>query len=108
MSNEKILILEGPWEKNIADTRSTALIYRSIDNSLSQDQDPVRIIHKSLYASKFEEYIQEFTQLESNHKGINIIILSGHGMKRNIKQNGLTKHRRIINIPAAASCGVFE
>lgn len=100
MAHEKILILEGSWaeedEEYISDTRSTGRIYRGIEALLSLQEIPINIIQRPLLSMRFIEDIKQFALLKANKKGVNIIIISGHGSKEKIEIKGKLKHRREI------------
>jgi hypothetical protein len=100
MSYEKILILEGSWaeedEKYISDTRSTARIYRGIEALLSLQEEPINIIQRPLLSFRFVNDIKQFTKLRANSRGVNAIIISGHGRKKYVRKEGGKKIRRKI------------
>lgn len=79
MANEKILIFESAWSKRIEDTQSTREIYSSAETLLGLGPSPARIIQRPLVSSTYLGDIEKFVALESNKKGLNVIILSAHG-----------------------------
>ncbi len=97
MAYEKILILEGDWADDISDTRSTARIYGSIETLLSLQEEPIYIIHRPMLSSRFAEDVRQFVSLPANQRGVDVIILSGHGKKKLIRRGGKKKHRRKIS-----------
>lgn len=98
---EKLLILEGSWaqdpEHYIADSRSTTRIYSGFESLLSVQSNPVFIIARPLLKSRFDQDIGQFLDLPGNQKGLNVIILSGHGYYKKVKDEaGKMKHRRVL------------
>jgi hypothetical protein len=101
MRNEKILILESSWAERdkeyISDSRSSSRIYRGVESLLSTGDNSILIINRPLLTSRFTKDINLFLQLPCNRKGINIVIISGHGKHKLLwDPKGLKKHRRII------------
>lgn len=95
MSYEKILILESRWSDDIADTRSTTVIYRSLEALLSLQEKPVRIISLPLLRS-YPADISRFVELESNRRGPNVIIMSAHGRYRKLRKKHGSRNVRIV------------
>ena len=81
--NEKLLILESNWadaEANyLLDSRSVSQIYGSIEKLLSVGDHPLSIIQRPLLKCRFAKDLEQFVSLESNKRGINVVILCGHG-----------------------------
>jgi len=82
--NQKLLILESHWsvrkKERITDGRSTGIIYKTALQSLmSTTKQPYSILTRPLLASTFADDIEQFVNLPSNRKGMNVIIISGHG-----------------------------
>lgn len=81
--NQKLLILESNWAEDednyITESRSTSRIYSSIETLISLSNKPLQIIQRPLLACRFVKDIEQFTGLDENKKGVNIIILSAHG-----------------------------
>lgn len=90
MAFEKILILESNWagvkEDYIKDSRSATRIYRSIGSLLSVHEKPVIITERPLLKSRFIKDIRQFTELEANQTGFNLIILSAHGKFKRLEK----------------------
>ena len=95
MAFEKILILESRWGDDIADTRSTTVIYRSLEALLSLHEKPVRIISLPLIKS-YQDDISGFVSLESNRRGPNVIIMSAHGRYRGLRKKQGTANIRLV------------
>ncbi len=95
MAFEKILILESRWGDDIADTRSTTVIYRSLEALLSLHEKPVRIISLPLIKS-YQDDISGFVSLESNRRGPNVIIISAHGRYRSRRKKHGTAGSRLV------------
>ncbi|MEI6126382.1 MAG: hypothetical protein WCQ99_07495 [Pseudomonadota bacterium] len=80
--NEKLLILESAWSQcgrsRLTDRRSTTAIYKAgIDATNLNDR--LVVLTRPLIARNFATDIDNFLSLPANWKGINVIILSGHG-----------------------------
>lgn len=99
--NRKILILESNWAENevdyIKDSRSTTKIYSSIESLLSLHDKPLQIIQRPLLACRFVIDIKQFINLDENKKGINIIIISGHGSLDRKTKNGKKRLSRKLS-----------
>jgi hypothetical protein len=99
MRNEKLLILESSWAEDgqyISDSRSCSRIYRGVEALLSTQDLPILTVVRPLLACRFPTDIDEFVQLPCNQKGVNIVILAGHGRHKWVKIKGEKVHRRLI------------
>ena len=96
-----MLLLEASWAEDdtnyISDSRSTSKIYASIETLLSLHKKPIQIITRPLLECRLEKDIIQFVNLEANRKGVNIIILSGHGEKEKRRKGSKTIHKRMIS-----------
>ncbi len=94
----KILILEGSWAEDdkdyMSDNRSVARIYAGIEALLSVHDEPAQFIFRPLLKSRFLSDLDQFLSLNSNRRGVNVVILSGHGDK-DLTRDG--KHRRWLS-----------
>ena len=81
--NEKLLILEANWAEDdgdyLLDSRSASQVYGSLERLLANDDYPLTIIQRPLLKCRFKKDVEQFVNLESNKKGLNVILLSAHG-----------------------------
>lgn len=61
------------------------------------DNKPIQIIQRPLLKCRYKEDITQFVNLPANRKGVNVIILSGHGKKKKLKKRGRILHSRKIS-----------
>ena len=99
MRNEKLLILEGSWAEDgeyISDSRSCTRIYRGVEALMSVQETPVLTVVRPLLACRFPRDIKEFVDLPCNRRGVNVVILAGHGSHEWVKKKDKRAHRRTI------------
>jgi len=84
MANEKLLILESCWSEGhryrLTDRRSTTAIYKAGLDAINIG-DRLVTLTRPLISANFVADMDSFLSLPANRKGINVIILSGHGQK---------------------------
>ena len=100
MRNEKLLILESSWANDgqyISDSRSCSRIYRGVEALLSTQDIPILAVVRPLLACRFPKDIAEFVQLPCNQKGVNVVILAGHGRHEWVQNGGQKCHRRVVH-----------
>lgn len=99
MRNEKLLILESSWADDdhyISDSRSCSRIYRGVEALLSAHNAPIMTVVRPLLNCRFPRDIEEFVGLPCNKKGVNVVILAGHGRHEWIDSKERRIHRRTI------------
>jgi hypothetical protein len=90
------LILEGSWAQEVdylTDSRSTARLYTALEDLLSLEGTPIRLIHRPLLNCRFAQDIRDFVRLAEKQSGGTVIILSAHGARIRTKKGS---RRRVL------------